>query len=174
MNDLKEDCKKDQYNWGPVEPVRERALWSRDRLRIQAGRPESGICDSWAYRVRSQYERPRLLLRVFRWHHRSRHETTELERKFHEHAEKWKSETRHSSSIIKMISHPSYLRIIGLAATAKKGDVERLLIQELQTEPDHWFAALTAITGIDPIEPQHDFDQAVTAWVEWGRREGLI
>ncbi len=73
-----------------------------------------------------------------------------------------------------MIAHPSYLRIIGLSNLSTRNDVERLLLLELQDEPDHWFAALTAITGEDPVSPEHDFDEAVAAWIEWGRHNGVI
>ena len=72
-----------------------------------------------------------------------------------------------------MIAHPNYLRIIGLA-TISREEVLRLLLGELQNEPDYWFAALTAITGYDPVRPEHTFDDAVDAWINWGHQEGLI
>jgi len=53
------------------------------------------------------------------------------------------------------------------------GNDKRSLL-EIQEEPDHWFAALTAITGEGPVQPQHDFDEAVEAWLEWGRQKGII
>jgi hypothetical protein len=79
----------------------------------------------------------------------------------------------HLSSVTKMVAHPDYLRIIGLAAISRK-EVERLLLQELRSDPDHWFAALSAISGEDPASPDHDFDQAVNAWLEWGQKRGII
>ena len=92
-----------------------------------------------------------------------------LEDAFQEQAKRWKEETRHWSSVTRMISHPSYLRIIGLAGKSVGHGIERLILHELETEPDHWFAALSAITGEDPVEPQHDFDDARNAWLDWGR-----
>ena len=74
----------------------------------------------------------------------------------------------------RMLSHRSYLGIIGLAARADRHEVERLLLEELQKEPDHWFEALSAITGEDPVKPEDDFDQAVDAWLEWGRQRRII
>jgi hypothetical protein len=73
-----------------------------------------------------------------------------------------------------MISHPSYLRIIGLARQSTGYEIERLLLQELASEPDHWFEALTAITGENPVEPKDDFDAAVDAWIAWGRQKGIL
>jgi hypothetical protein len=105
---------------------------------------------------------------------RRRNEDETLESLFREHSERWKKDTRHLSSTTKMTSHPSYLRIIGLSTQSHGHGLERLLLQELQSEPDHWFAALTAITGEDPVQPQHDFDEAVNAWLEWGRKKGII
>jgi hypothetical protein len=105
---------------------------------------------------------------------RRRHEDQTLEEAFREHSERWKKDTRHLSSTTKMISHPSYLRIIGLTSKSRGHGLERLLLRELQSEPDHWFAALTAISGEDPVRPEDDFDQAVQAWLEWGREKGII
>jgi hypothetical protein len=73
-----------------------------------------------------------------------------------------------------MISHPSYLRIIGLAREFRKDEIERLILQELKSEPDHWFDALEAITGQNPVSPDDDFDAAVNAWLDWGHKEGII
>jgi hypothetical protein len=73
-----------------------------------------------------------------------------------------------------MIAHPSYLRIIGLANQQNKRELLALLLNELKQEPDHWFAALTAITGREPVRPEDDFDQSVNAWIEWGYREGIL
>jgi hypothetical protein len=73
-----------------------------------------------------------------------------------------------------MVAHPSYLRIIGLANQATHRKLVRLLLLELKNEPDHWFDALTAITGVNPVQPEDEFDEAVDAWLTWGREKGLI
>ena len=101
-------------------------------------------------------------------------ETKELLRSFRDQVIRWKNETGHLSSITKAIAHPSYLRIIGLARDSAGREIERLLLRELESEPDHWFAALTAVTGEDPVRPEHDFDEAVEAWLAWGHDEGII
>ena len=104
---------------------------------------------------------------------RRRSEQQSLEQLFHEHAERWKDETGHLSSITKRFAHPSYLRIIALVRYSTGNALERLLLQELSREPDHWFDALTAVTGENPVKPTHDFDAAVAAWLEWGRKKGI-
>jgi len=86
-----------------------------------------------------------------------------LERQFRVEAERWKKETLHLSSVTKMISHPSYRRIMGMGP-----DVLPILLRELRENPDHWLVALNAITGEDPAPPDSTFDQAVDAWLAWG------
>jgi hypothetical protein len=86
---------------------------------------------------------------------------------FNEHAERWRNETGHLSSVTKMIAHPSYLRIIGFGP-----DAIPLLLEELKARPDHWLVALNAITGKDPAPEGATFKEAVTAWIKWGESEG--
>jgi hypothetical protein len=97
-----------------------------------------------------------------------------LEASFRNQVNIWKDQTGHLSSITKAIAHPSYLRIVGLARHSTDREIERLLLRELESDPDHWFAALGAITGEDPVKPEHDFDEAVNAWLQWGREKGII
>lgn len=127
----------------------------------------------WAACVRAQYGPAKRALRVLRWHSKPRHESAAA-RLFHKEAMKWKDDTMHWSSAARIISHPSYLRIIGLGRKFKEGEIERLILQELEYEPYHWFDALAAITGENPVGPNDDFDTAVNAWLEWGRQEGII
>ena len=81
----------------------------------------------------------------------------------------WHRETAMLSSITQKSMHPAYQRIIGLGKP-----VIPLILHELEREPNHWFWALTAITGEDPISPDDNFDRAVDAWLTWGREEGLL
>ncbi len=99
----------------------------------------------------------------------------EYERELYDEIQYWKDETLHMSSIRRAIAHPSYLRIIALAQYLPKFTVEQALFRELQTEPMlHWFPALTALTNADPTEPEDDFDEAMEAWLAWGREKGII
>jgi len=68
-----------------------------------------------------------------------------------------------------MTRHPAYQQIIALGPP-----VIPLILRELRERPDHWFWALNAITGEDPVGPEDDFDQAVEAWLRWGRERGYL
>jgi hypothetical protein len=88
---------------------------------------------------------------------------------FHKHVTKWKRDTRHTSSLASMISHPSYRRIIGMGRS-----VLPLLLTELSNTPNHWLVALNAITGLDPAPVGSSFHEAVEAWLQWGRKNGYL
>lgn len=118
------------------------------------------------------YELSRDLAELLRTRRQRR--SLSLANSFHEQVSLWKDETAHLSSETKAIAHPSYLRIIGLAKESTGHEIERLLLHELEAEPDLWFAALAAVTGEDPVKPEHDFDESVAAWLAWGRDKGII
>ena len=95
----------------------------------------------------------------------------DLERHFNDLSEKWKSETAHHSVMSNIILHRSYQEIIGLGR-----DALPLILRKLSTEPNHWFWALRAISGEDPV-PAGDigkFDAMRNAWLNWGRDHKLI
>jgi type I restriction enzyme M protein len=87
---------------------------------------------------------------------------------FKAHVEKWRKETQHTSSITKMISHPSYRRIMGMGR-----DALPLIFAELKERPDHWLVALSAITGEDPVPENSTFNEAAEAWLAWGEKKGF-
>ena len=95
--------------------------------------------------------------------------TAELASRFREYAETWRRQTRHLSSVAKMVSHPAYLAIIGMGYEAIP-----LLLIELRDRPDHWFAALNRITNEDPVPPGSTFGEAAEAWLAWGRKKGYL
>jgi type I restriction enzyme M protein len=88
---------------------------------------------------------------------------------FRAYAETWRRQTRHLSSVAKMVSHPSYEAIIGMGKTAIP-----FLLAELRDRPDHWLVALNRITLEDPAKPQSTFPQAVDAWLAWGRKKRYL
>lgn len=92
-----------------------------------------------------------------------------LELEFKAHVEKWHNETRHTSSLTKMIAHPSYRRIMGMGR-----DALPLILRELKERPDHWLVALNAITGEDPVPADSKFNEAVDAWLAWGVEKGYL
>lgn len=83
----------------------------------------------------------------------------------------WKQAVKVKSSYNEITSHPSYLRIIGLGPR-----VLPLIFNELKREPDYWFAALTALTGENPISPESKGDlKAMTkSWLEWGEQHEYV
>ena len=88
---------------------------------------------------------------------------------FRQLADTWIEETGDSSLIQKKVRHPAYQQIIELGP-----DVVPLILQDLEESPTHWFRALTAITGENPVLPGSTFRQAVDAWLTWGREQGLL
>lgn len=96
-------------------------------------------------------------------------ETTDIEAKSLELAEEWRRDTGMLSIVSKIFMHPAYQRIIGMGQP-----VVPLIMRELEREPDHWFWALNAITGANPIQAQQkgSLNQMAQAWLEWGRENG--
>lgn len=95
----------------------------------------------------------------------------DLESRFNDLAEKWASETAHQSMMSSVVLHKSYQEIIGLGH-----DVLPLILRRLSTEPNHWFWALRAISGEDPVPADQagKFDAMRQAWLRWGRGRGLV
>lgn len=173
----KEFLRGDDLAWiKPPEQKVERSkqsdeMWNRSSRATFIS--EKHAAYTWASRVREQYEPAKRTLRFYRWHSRPRYETPAA-RLFQREAERWKEDSMHWSSMSRIVSHPSYLRIIGLAGQAKEREIEKLILAEMESEPYHWFDALEAITGQNPVRPEDDFDAAVNAWLEWGRQEGIV
>lgn len=85
-------------------------------------------------------------------------------------AEAWRREVQFVSSVTEMVLHPAYQRIIGMGAA-----VVPHLLRELERRPDHWFWALHAITGADPVksEDRGKLKKMAEAWLKWGKEQGL-
>ena len=86
-------------------------------------------------------------------------------------AKQWEEETRVMSSITMIAMHPTYQRIIGMGE-----QIVPLILRELQKKPDHWFWALNAITGENPVSPDDvgDIEKMTIAWIEYGKRKGYL
>jgi hypothetical protein len=95
----------------------------------------------------------------------------ELEVLFRQLADRWRKETGYYSFAHQYAMHPAYQRIIGLGLP-----VLPLILEDLRRETAHWFWALEAITGEDPVPPDDrgKVDQMAAAWIAWGERDGLI
>jgi hypothetical protein len=86
-------------------------------------------------------------------------------------ARQWEEETRYLSSSTQIVLHPAYQQIIGMGAVAVP-----FILAQLQSEPHHWFWALRAITGEDPVSVEHVGDVGAMAeeWLQWGRDRDLL
>jgi len=86
-------------------------------------------------------------------------------------AAQWRATAPPSSSARELAMHPAYQGIIGMGERAVP-----FLLEELQHRPDHWFWALRAITGCDPVPRSHwgSLAQMSHDWIMWGRRAGWI
>ena len=94
-----------------------------------------------------------------------------LQERFQALRDDWKSRTRHLSNVAQIALVFSYQQIIGMGPQAVP-----LILAELQHEPDHWFWALEAITGENPVPKQDagDIEASASAWLDWGKQNGLL
>lgn len=93
----------------------------------------------------------------------------EIVDKFYALAKQWENEVAGMSSTAQMSQHPNYQEIINMGAK-----VVPLLLSEMKKNPLYWLAALSAITGENPIKPEQRgrVKQMASAWIEWGRNQG--
>jgi len=110
------------------------------------------------------------------WRQAQRHFATPVTRatvahRVSELAETWRQERGASSSFADLVLSPSYQRIIGLGPKA----IPAILL-ELVNQPDHWFWALHAITGVNPIPDNAagDFRAMTKAWIKWGEEQRML
>ena len=83
----------------------------------------------------------------------------------------WEDNTAHLSSITEIAMHPVYQQIIGMGPIAIP-----LILDEMSKNPNHWFWALKAISGEDPVLPEHRgrIKQMTEDWFQWGKKQGYI
>lgn len=91
-------------------------------------------------------------------------ETVELEKDFNELAAVWKEETQFLSSTSEITSHWAYQRIIAMGSL-----VVPLILKDLKKESNQWYAALTALTGENPIKEEDAgrIEKMRDAWLQW-------
>lgn len=97
--------------------------------------------------------------------------SAELPSRFQQLAAQWKEQSHYLSNTAQMALLKPYQRIIGMGSP-----VAPLILQELQSGPDQWFWALEAITEENPVPPEaaDNVGLMAQAWIEWGKRKGLI
>lgn len=94
-----------------------------------------------------------------------------IEAKFRQLHQEWKAQTVALSSTHEIALTPAYQQIIGLGVEALP-----LILADLRATQDHWFWALKAISGDDPVsyDDRGDVDAMTSAWVRWGQAKGLL
>jgi hypothetical protein len=100
----------------------------------------------------------------------SRQPSRAMERRFADLVTWWRRDTEYLSSLTDIINHPAYQAIILMGTPAIP-----LILRELRERPDHWFTALRAISGNDPVAVKNrgDLDAMTKTWLEWGRARGV-
>lgn len=83
----------------------------------------------------------------------------------------WEEETRFLSSVHQIAMNRAYQQIIALGPVAVP-----LILRRMTETPGHWFWALQAITGEDPVQVEHAGDvRAMTAdWLRWAGSRRLL
>ncbi len=83
----------------------------------------------------------------------------------------WRRECAVLSSTTQKAIHPAYQQIIGMGR-----DALPLILRELEETPDHWFWALKAISGEDPVPPEGvgKTPEMTESWLHWGRERGYL
>ncbi len=92
-----------------------------------------------------------------------------LEKEFNERADRWQKETGFQSSPMKRFMHEDYQIIMTMGE-----DVIPIILKRMQTNPDDWFWALKHLARHDAAQGKETFEDAVKAWLDWGRKEEYI
>src|SRR5688572_12617976 len=92
-----------------------------------------------------------------------------FEEKFNLLAERWKRDTEAAPTILEVVTHPAYQQIIGLGARALP-----LIFKSLANDHEHWYWALKAITGEDPVPKKNrgQLEEMRKAWLAWAAAQG--
>lgn len=89
---------------------------------------------------------------------------------FQDLKQQWESETEFLSSTSEISMHAAYQRMIAQGWT-----VLPYILRDLEAGAPHWFWALKAITGADPVDAKHRGNRKLMAsdWLRWARDEKL-
>ncbi len=95
----------------------------------------------------------------------------DLRERFDQLKNEWKMQSEHLSNTAQMAMLWPYQQIIGMGSRALP-----FILAELRRETDHWFWALEAITGENPVpvEAAGNVAASAEAWLQWGRKKGLV
>ncbi len=86
-------------------------------------------------------------------------------------AEKWKEDSKFLAFAKDTIKLPTYQAIIAMGKTALPH-----ILQDMQIQPNHWFAALKEITGENPVLTEHrgNIQSMTNDWLLWGKKNQII
>lgn len=104
-------------------------------------------------------------------HYTYAYTTATTQHRFKILADKWEDETINLSSTSMMCSNKSYQQIIGMGEKALPYIFERMVIK-----PNHWYWALSAISGVDPVPEQYkgNIKATLALWLDWGKKNGYF
>jgi hypothetical protein len=96
---------------------------------------------------------------------------------FNDLYKQWQKSRKLTSSIVGDITRNQfYFQIAGMGQRALPFIFSHLEDETKAGKPDHWFPALNAITGVDPVQQKDrgNIHKMALAWLEWGRQEGYV
>ncbi len=96
---------------------------------------------------------------------------TDIARDFASLAQSWHRETLIQSDPAAIVTHPAYYRIIGMGPP-----VLPCIFRDLKAGGGHRFVALQAITGANPVPPDHQRSVSLMRqdWLQWAKSKGLV
>jgi hypothetical protein len=96
--------------------------------------------------------------------------TEPIEERFRRLAAVWQRETEYLSSMEEANRHPAYQEIIKLGV-----EVVPLMLRDLKANHTHWFGALRALTGAQPVPASSagNIPEMVEAWLRWAKDNGV-
>ncbi|MCY4183400.1 MAG: hypothetical protein OXF43_11025 [Gammaproteobacteria bacterium] len=91
--------------------------------------------------------------------------------RFTELADRWEKETWFLSSSSRAVEHPAHKEIVSMGEP-----VVPLILERMRGERGHWYFALRAITGANPVNAADRGKVAVMeqAWLRWGEINGYV
>ncbi len=91
--------------------------------------------------------------------------------RFAELADRWERDTFFVSNSSLAVKHPAHREIISMGES-----VVPLILERMRRERGHWFFALHAITGANPVNPADRGKVVVMqqAWLQWGEANGYV
>jgi hypothetical protein len=94
-----------------------------------------------------------------------------LRARFEQLREQWEEATGILSNPDRRAAHPAHQAVIALGMP-----VVPLLLRDMEARYTHWFMALRAITGENPVRREHAgrVPLMVEDWLAWGRQRKLI